>query len=228
MFSSSSQLTVVPEVDDRRVLSREAEENSSPWSRYIATLASRSNQDSMPRYQDGVVDTASAQRSGPKSMGQAGSNASLASIADGGEQSNPEVESFAYIEGLLEALAVLGRLGVAMERLVQRAGGEIHALVEVTLDEVDSRIELRREEAAIADSQTASVSGNTILALSLDVVGPPHHAAILRDLFWTLYSKLVAVLEGHRVAYEVARWIASVSKREDRADSSAGTSAIRL
>lgn len=48
------------------------------------------------------------------------------------------------------------------------------------------------------------------IAVSLDAMGPPRHAAILKDLFWTLYSKLSAVLEGHRVIYEVARWIPSV------------------
>ena len=35
---------------------------------------------------------------------------------------------------------------------------------------------------------------------------------ILRDLFWTLYSKLNAVLQGLRVVYEVARRIGSVSR----------------
>lgn len=48
------------------------------------------------------------------------------------------------------------------------------------------------------------------IAISLDTMSPPHHAAVLKDLFWTLYSKLAAVLEGHRVVYEVARWIPSV------------------
>lgn len=47
--------------------------------------------------------------------------------------------------------------------------------------------------------------------ISLDSMGPPHHAMILRDLFWTLYSKMAAVLEGHRIVYEVARWIPSAS-----------------
>lgn len=47
------------------------------------------------------------------------------------------------------------------------------------------------------------------MAVALEA-GPPLHALILRDLFWTLYSKLAAVLEGHRVLYEVVRWIASV------------------
>ena len=54
--------------------------------------------------------------------------------------------------------------------------------------------------------------GDTLrIAVSLIDVGPPRHANLLKDLFWTLYSKLAAVLESHRVIYEVARWISSVS-----------------
>jgi len=34
---------------------------------------------------------------------------------------------------------------------------------------------------------------------------------ILRDLFWTLYSKLDAVMQGLKVVYEVANRIGSVS-----------------
>ncbi len=65
--------------------------------------------------------------------------------------------------------------------------------------------------------------GDTLrIAISLDTVGPPKHAAVLRDLFWTLYSKLAAVLEGHRVIYEVARWISS---RRDFKDGTAKSSA---
>lgn len=48
------------------------------------------------------------------------------------------------------------------------------------------------------------------IEISLGAAGPPQHAALLKDLFWTLYSKLAAVLEGHRVMYEVSRWVSSV------------------
>lgn len=48
------------------------------------------------------------------------------------------------------------------------------------------------------------------IKISPGAAGPPEHAALLKDLFWTLYSKLAAVLEGHRVMYEVSRWISSV------------------
>lgn len=151
-------------------------------------------------------------RTGSQTMGQADSHASLSSILEhGGDLENPEADSFAYIETLLEALAVLGRLGIALNRLVQRVGGEVHALIEVTLDEVESRTELRREEAAAEIVNIKPLTGAGGLPIALYTVGPPHHTALLKDLFWTLYSKLAAVLEGHRIVYEVSRWISSVS-----------------
>lgn len=76
-------------------------------------------------------------------MGTALSNMSLASIAIGAttraDTKNPESDSFGYIEMLLEALAALGRLGAGLEQVVQRVPGEVHALVEQTLDEVEER-----------------------------------------------------------------------------------------
>jgi hypothetical protein len=77
------------------------------------------------------------------------------------------------------------------------AGGELAA--GLTSDVID------RRKSIFAPAETLRI------AVSLDVVGPPRHAAVLRDLFWTLYSKLAAVLEGHRIVYEVSRWISSVS-----------------
>lgn len=73
--------------------------------------------------------------------------------------------------------------------------------------------------AATTTAVAAAVSGRKRLfspaetsriEISLGAAGPPEHAALLKDLFWTLYSKLAAVLEGHRVMYEVSRWISSV------------------
>ena len=52
---------------------------------------------------------------------------------------NPEVDSFAYIEMLLEALAALGKLGYALDAVGQRIQGELFALVEATIEEVEER-----------------------------------------------------------------------------------------
>jgi exocyst complex component 4 len=148
---------------------------------------------------------------------------------------NPEADSYRYIELILEALFVMGKLNSALDTVTQRVATEIHHLIESTLDEVDERYvlglesanahrsEQRREEEAVSlqpemqstkSSRRQSIfspSDTLRIAVSLDAMGPPRHAAILKDLFWTLYSKLAAVLEAHRVVYEVARWIPSVS-----------------
>lgn len=79
----------------------------------------------------------------PPGMAQTGSHTSLSSllggIAGNTGNNNPETDSYIYIENLLEALAVLGRLGQALDTVAQRAPGEIFALVDGTLDEVEER-----------------------------------------------------------------------------------------
>jgi hypothetical protein len=78
----------------------------------------------------------------------------------------------------------------------------------------DFRIERAEEEETPSNgskiAQTIFGSAETATA-SIKLGGSPRHAAILRDVIWTLYSKLAAVLEGHRVVYDVSRWISAVS-----------------
>ena len=50
-----------------------------------------------------------------------------------------ETNPFAIVESLLEALSVLDRLEGAVDVIVQRAPSEMHAVVEVTLEEVEER-----------------------------------------------------------------------------------------
>lgn len=71
------------------------------------------------------------------------SNLNLVALATQAPQldANPEGDSFAYIETLLESLAVLGKLGSALDIVAQRLQGEIYSLVECTLDEVEERTE---------------------------------------------------------------------------------------
>ncbi|EKM84205.1 hypothetical protein AGABI1DRAFT_52016 [Agaricus bisporus var. burnettii JB137-S8] len=163
---------------------------------------------------------------------------------------NPEADSFAYIETLLESLAVLGKLGSALDNIGQRLPGEVFALVETTLDEVEERAEYtRRQNNGSAGSGTSvrksdSVylffSGGRSIPLAPSMTGknkePPVKSQMLRlaalessakqadhevlkDLFWTLYSKLDAVAQGLRVVSEVANRIGS--RREFRDSSGA-------
>jgi len=52
---------------------------------------------------------------------------------------NPEIDSFAYIESLMESLACLGKLGYGLDAISQRVQGEMFNLVDLTVEEVDER-----------------------------------------------------------------------------------------
>lgn len=120
---------------------------STRFSRYLASLSTKPTQDPLLEYQgDAAVDVAPVgavthKRAGSSMMGQASSSNSLAALAaqSAPEPEHPEADSFTYIETLLESLAVLGRLGTALERVAARVSGEMHALVATTLDEVEER-----------------------------------------------------------------------------------------
>lgn len=149
---------------------------------------------------------------------------------------NPEADSFAYMETLLESLAVLGKLGAALDNIAQRVPGEIFTLVETTLDEVGERAEYGRRGSMFAFSGPAKSEGvyifsadsssgigaavspkGGLLAASclrlaaLESTAKRADHEILRDFFWTVYSKLDAVAQGLRVVYEVANRIGSVN-----------------
>lgn len=71
----------------------------------------------------------------------AGTNGLAADLAAGAAdfEQNPESDSFFYIEMLLESLARLGKLGLALDVVAQRLPVELHQLVDATIDEVDER-----------------------------------------------------------------------------------------
>lgn len=162
---------------------------------------------------------------------------------------NPEVDSFAYIEMLMESLAALGKLGYALDAVGQRVQGEMFALVENTVEEVEERNDRSRgmfggggpgtggtsssmrppstlvpssPELGTSSSSSASAAAAaagswategvaSLLRLSASETSSlASSVETLRDLFWTLYSKLDAVLQGFRVTYEVAGRIAEV------------------
>lgn len=173
---------------------------------------------------------------------------SLAAAASQNAQSNrnPEADSFAYVETLLEALAVLGKLGLALDIVAQKLPQEIYTLVEATLDEVAERAEYGRRVSILGPSgatnvgrpsdvyfHTGSATSSSSISSAYMSMRPagngqllPAHALrlaalemstkrvdqeIMKDLFWTLYSKLDAVAQGLRVIYEVSNRIGSVS-----------------
>ena len=167
--------------------------------------------------------------------------ASLAGTSHAQPNRNPEADSFAYMETLLEALAVLGKLGLALDIVAQKLPQEIYSLVESTLDEVSERAEYGRKASALGptggisrQSDIYCQTGSGVMSLRSASLGlrPGGHAALLpattlrhaalemstkrvdqeimKDFFWTLYSKLDAVAQGLRVVSEVSNRIGSV------------------
>ena len=147
---------------------------------------------------------------------------------------NPEADSFSYMETLMESLAVLGKLGNALDVVSQRLPAEIYSLVETTLDEVSERTEYSRRASTYATLGSTKSDGvysyasKPLSGMDINTQGTLLEASclrltamessskrldheILRDLFWTVYSKLDAVSQGLRLVYEVANRIGSVS-----------------
>ena len=153
------------------------------------------------------------------------------------------------METLLESLAVLGKLGSALDTVAQRLSQEIYALVESTLDEVSERADYLKKGSVLdagelrtgiediyvvssgpnsANLGLLSSTAHTLLSaagkgrgvllspssLRLAALEPSTKQIdheILKDFFWTLYSKLDAVAQGLGVVSEVANRIGSVS-----------------
>lgn len=154
--------------------------------------------------------------------------ASITSLIDREQPYNPESDSFKYMEILLESLAVLGKLGNALDIISQRLPTEIYALVERTIDEAHERAELSQRVTFYAkniqgrhssvyvftsegaEEGFASVTASALRLAALESLEKQSDHEILRDLFWTLYSKLDAVTQGLRVVYEVSSRIGSV------------------
>lgn len=89
-----------------------------------------------------VDDGSGVYEGGSFSLPALGATEAEASAAAAGAKRpgrNPELDSFAYIEQLMESLAVLGKLGYGLDAIGQRVQGEMFTLVEATVEEVEER-----------------------------------------------------------------------------------------
>ncbi|EJU00084.1 hypothetical protein DACRYDRAFT_117671 [Dacryopinax primogenitus] len=151
---------------------------------------------------------------------------------------NPESDSFMYMETVLESLAVLGQLGYSLDVVAQRLPAEIHLLIETTIDEVTERQESQRRQSTFTPSSRLSLSNvssplsNVVIKVTnlgrlrspeLEGMEKETEREVLRDLFWTLYSKLDAVLQGLRVVFEVTGRISSRREFKDSSGARPGT-----
>lgn len=234
---------------------------STRLNKYLDDLNIRANEPpydlNEQTYRDGSSTALQASASMALGMSSAPSRSSLTSLngpsLTNGSQNpaqanrNPEADSFAYMETLLEALAVLGKLGLALDVVAQKLPQEIYGLVETTLDEVSERVEYGRRTSMLGPANGAHVGRPTEIYFQTGVGAPgismgPSYAGfragtnthllpastlrlaalemstkradqeIMKDLFWTLYSKLDAVAQGLRVIYEVSNRIGSVRR----------------
>ncbi|KAJ4485935.1 Sec8 exocyst complex component-specific domain-containing protein [Lentinula aciculospora] len=156
---------------------------------------------------------------------------------------NPEADSFAYLETVLESLAVLGRLGATLDIVAQRLPSEIYSLIETTIDEVSERAEYGRRSSIfglsthksegvyvfssdpllVVQHKNGYFPGSSLRLAALESSAQQVDQEILRDFFWTLYSKMDAVAQGLRVLYEVANRIGSRRDFKDSAGTKPGT-----
>ena len=113
---------------------------------------------------------------------------------------NPESDTFYYIELLVESLNKLGRLEAAVNTIKERLPNELFGIVNETNSEVDQKHPSSLRGAMSGSAGTQSYGkGNGL------------RAEVIYDLLWTLYAKLEAVAEGHRVFHDVTN---SIVRRE--------------
>lgn len=131
-------------------------------------------------------------------------------IEDANTNKNPEADSIYYIRLLLEALNNLGHLSNAVGTVNQRLPVELFKLVDRTNNEVDQR----HPSSLTGVARAAGTFGKTMdLGLGENDV----RVTVIHDLLWTLYSKFAAVMEGHRVIYDVVKGISKRDGSEDAA-----------
>jgi len=152
--------------------------------------------------------------------------------ADVDSELNPEADSFSYIEAILESIAALGKLGTCLDVVSQRLPNEIFSMVETSLEEISERADQGRRNtlylsnprvkgvylytssidplANLITSPGENLNASRLRMAALESSAKVTDLEVLKDFFWTLYSKMDAVSQGLRVVYEVSNRIGSV------------------
>jgi len=119
---------------------------------------------------------------------------------------HPESNSFNYITQIVFALHSLSQLHRAMDTVTQRLPLEVYQLVDKTIVEVEARhtLEIRELNSKSRRDRILETSGKS-----------ESSSRILADLLWTLYSKLAAVLSGHRVVHDCVLAIVKESNQTE-------------
>lgn len=115
---------------------------------------------------------------------------------------NPEADTFAYIQLLIEALNKMGHLDTAVDRIEQRLPVELFAVVDRTNAEVDARYPTPNKTYSSHDNQLKS---------NLPTENLEQRGHVLSEFLWALYAKFESIAEGHRVVHDV---VAAIVERE--------------
>ncbi|KAI9249990.1 Sec8 exocyst complex component-specific domain-containing protein [Sporodiniella umbellata] len=108
---------------------------------------------------------------------------------------DPDTDSYYYMEIIMESLSVLGEIPPTLQTIQERLPIELHKLIEKTISEVEQR----HVKKNWASRMTKGEKGHDDTDMyCLDKANSEEKNEILKDLLWTLYSKLEAVLRGHR------------------------------
>lgn len=122
------------------------------------------------------------------------------------QDENAEENSFYYIRLLIETLGNLNRLPSTFDILTQRLPGEMHKIIEKTITEVSQRF---------PKYLNVTVSKSPYAVFEVGSAPGDNRLNALKELTWTLYSKFIAVLQAHRVIYEVVNSIYARHGKQD-------------
>jgi len=155
-YEPTSRIVTIPKDslkgvdDDEEVGRRGSIDRTNPrLSRFLKNLSHRPNRNPVLNMSDDELMNLPAilPRSGQREVSVYGAAPSANALAeqaieeerDSTVANNPELDSYAYMSMILEALAILDRLGSALEALSQRIANELFKIVETTIDEASDR-----------------------------------------------------------------------------------------
>ncbi|KAA1089339.1 hypothetical protein PGT21_014354 [Puccinia graminis f. sp. tritici] len=89
------------------------------------------------------------------------------------QSANPELDSFKYIESLIESFAVLGKLSLGLDTVLQRVPVEVYTLVESTLNEVDERHENTKRFFRSSSASKNALKSNMNMIVLMNTTSQP-------------------------------------------------------
>ncbi|KAI8994873.1 Sec8 exocyst complex component-specific domain-containing protein [Pilobolus umbonatus] len=118
-------------------------------------------------------------------------------------EKDPDTDAYYFMEIIMEAFQVLDEIPSVLETIQERLPIEIHSLVDKTIAEVEKR----HLNQWLNTTKLSERNKDESDMYCLDKANSEAKNEILKDLLWTLFSKLESVLRGHRFVEACARRI---------------------